>query len=416
MMTILTNIPYVIHFYLIHGEKSLHTPFIERDSKAWTYLLKIHTMSSVTFHTVSIWLTVYLAIFRYCYIKTSIPLQESTKSSLKNRLLSAIQNVLEKACSFKYTMIIIVGIYFSGLIICSPAYFYSTVNKSLNENGLTYFFIEESDLNIRTNGLIFKIMFYTQAIACKFVPCILLVVFSTLLIRSLVVKNRNKNKISRIFSNKDRKSSKSQLSKSELEKTNTQTLNELVKNDANISKHNFELIRKCFKNSLNIEEKLNMEETVPLNNLKHEFKITCNNELIEEDKLTNKEPILSNTNKIKENSNISLHQLNKIDDEEQLIKRKTIKKKNEHFGTTLMLLMVCILFLISELPQSILIFLSIVKDEYFYNDIYLPLGDLLDLIALINSSINFILYCSMSSQFRTTFYAIFLKRICFKKN
>ena len=158
MLTILTNIPYVVHFYLIHGQKSLHAPFIERDSKFWTYLLKIHTSSSITFHTVSIWLTVYLAIFRYCYIKTSMPLnlnskntQESTNASFKHRLSSLVENGLQKLCSFKCTMIMILSIYISGFIICSPAYFYSNVNEGLNENGLIYYFIDESDLNIRTN-------------------------------------------------------------------------------------------------------------------------------------------------------------------------------------------------------------------------------------------------------------------------
>ena len=34
-------------------------------------------------------------------------------------------------------------------------------------------------------------------------------------------------------------------------------------------------------------------------------------------------------------------------------------------------------------------------------------GDLMDIIALINNAINFILYCSMSKQFRDTFLGLF---------
>lgn len=34
-------------------------------------------------------------------------------------------------------------------------------------------------------------------------------------------------------------------------------------------------------------------------------------------------------------------------------------------------------------------------------------GDLIDILALINSGINFILYCSMSLQFRKTFILLF---------
>lgn len=35
------------------------------------------------------------------------------------------------------------------------------------------------------------------------------------------------------------------------------------------------------------------------------------------------------------------------------------------------------------------------------------IGDLIDILALINSGINFILYCSMSRQFRQTFIVLF---------
>lgn len=40
-------------------------------------------------------------------------------------------------------------------------------------------------------------------------------------------------------------------------------------------------------------------------------------------------------------------------------------------------------------------------------------GDLMDFLALLNSSINFILYCTMSRQFRETFANIFLPK-CLK--
>jgi hypothetical protein len=82
------------------------------------------------------------------------------------------------------------------------------------------------------------------------------------------------------------------------------------------------------------------------------------------------------------------------------------KKSNENLRTTVMLILVCILFLLAEFPQSILIFFSIIMDKSFYNDVYMPLGDLLDIIALVNNSINFIIYCAMSKTFRDTFYLL----------
>ncbi|XP_074655665.1 G-protein coupled receptor dmsr-1-like [Tubulanus polymorphus] len=78
--------------------------------------------------------------------------------------------------------------------------------------------------------------------------------------------------------------------------------------------------------------------------------------------------------------------------------------------TTRMLLAVVVLFLICELPQGLLNLLSGLLPT-FYEDISSPLGDLLDILALFNNGINFILYCTMSKQFRDTFCAVFLKPV-----
>jgi hypothetical protein len=66
----------------------------------------------------------------------------------------------------------------------------------------------------------------------------------------------------------------------------------------------------------------------------------------------------------------------------------------EHSRTTKMLVSVIILFLLTELPQGVLIVCSAtVKD--FFDTVYLPLGDVMDIVALINNAVNFILYCTM---------------------
>jgi hypothetical protein len=45
--------------------------------------------------------------------------------------------------------------------------------------------------------------------------------------------------------------------------------------------------------------------------------------------------------------------------------------------------------------------------------VYVNLGDVLDILVLINNGINFILYCSMSKQFRDTFIGVFrLDSVC----
>lgn len=78
--------------------------------------------------------------------------------------------------------------------------------------------------------------------------------------------------------------------------------------------------------------------------------------------------------------------------------------------TTRMLVAILLLFLLTEFPSGILVLLSGIIGDKFFQQVYTPLGELLDILALINSAINFILYCSMSAVFRQTFVELF----CFK--
>ena len=78
--------------------------------------------------------------------------------------------------------------------------------------------------------------------------------------------------------------------------------------------------------------------------------------------------------------------------------------------TTRLLLCVVILFLLTEFPQGILTLLGGILSEAFVDEIYIPLGDLFDIAVLINSGVNFVLYCTMSEQFRDTFAQVFLSR------
>jgi len=79
--------------------------------------------------------------------------------------------------------------------------------------------------------------------------------------------------------------------------------------------------------------------------------------------------------------------------------------------TTRMLLVVVVLFLVTEFPQGVTNLLNGISDT-FYDEVYASLGDLLDILALINNGINFLLYCTMSKQFRDTFIQLFVADRC----
>ena len=337
---------------MIHGNKSINTPCELRDTKFMAYFSGFHTMAGVTFHSVSVWLTVYLACFRHFYLKAA-SINLKIDSSENSKFCMLYQGCLMKFRTKKCTKIFIILIYLFGVILCIPAYVYPTVRNNLyvsNNQTKRYYYVDQSDLNIETNGSIFKIMFFSQAIFAKILPCIILVVFISLLIKSLVLKKRNYNKL-------DMKHS----IRTQMQQTSKNNFNKLL-NNKEANENNPLIPLKKFSEG-NLENDIEMSKIV-------------------------------NLNQISKAQNHTLHNFaNRI--------------SNENFRTTLMLTAVSILFLITELPQSIFILLSIIMGNNFYDDAYMPLGDLFDIIALINNSINFLLYCSMSRAFRNTFCNIF---------
>ena len=76
----------------------------------------------------------------------------------------------------------------------------------------------------------------------------------------------------------------------------------------------------------------------------------------------------------------------------------------------------CYLVLSSNLEKDgvwfwriLLAFLSGI-DRRIFDDVYVPLGDVWDAAVIVNSAVNFILYCTMSSQFRATFAEVICRR------
>jgi hypothetical protein len=79
--------------------------------------------------------------------------------------------------------------------------------------------------------------------------------------------------------------------------------------------------------------------------------------------------------------------------------------------TTKMLVAVLIMFLITEFPQGIFAFMIGIKGKYLFLECYQLFGEMMDILALLNGAISFILYCFMNKMFRRTFGQLFKKRI-----
>ncbi|XP_043255166.1 G-protein coupled receptor dmsr-1-like [Colletes gigas] len=94
-----------------------------------------------------------------------------------------------------------------------------------------------------------------------------------------------------------------------------------------------------------------------------------------------------------------------------VVQQKPSKSEKRADRTTKMLVAVLLLFLVTEIPQGVLGLLSGVLGDCFFRNCYHNFGEVMDILALLNGAINFILYCSMSRQFRTTFGQLFKPRI-----
>uniref|UniRef100_A0A915KBZ3 G-protein coupled receptors family 1 profile domain-containing protein n=1 Tax=Romanomermis culicivorax TaxID=13658 RepID=A0A915KBZ3_ROMCU len=75
--------------------------------------------------------------------------------------------------------------------------------------------------------------------------------------------------------------------------------------------------------------------------------------------------------------------------------------------TTVILLSIVFIFWLTELPQGVLLIGSSFDKAVFHA--YRLIGDALDLLSLVNSTVNFMLYCSMSAKFRQEIWRMVLQ-------
>ena len=277
---------YAVHTYIL-VQRSIE----DRFSYPWAVYVFIHSHVTQVFHTISIWLTLTLAVWRY--LSVAHPLSSRGWCTL-NRALVAI-------------LIAYVG----SPILCIPTYLTSTIRDkdvivknplfpNLNETVRVYF-VDASEM-AKTYKSLVKISFWTYSVIVKILPCLALTILSYCLVSALVNARERRDQLKRN--------------------------------------------RSAAKNSSSGGE----------------------------------------------------------------------ESEGRHTDrTTVMLLAILILFLITEIPQGILVLLSGILDDddndAFFRNCYTAFNEVMDILALINGAINFILYCAMSRQFRQTFIRLFRPKI-----
>ncbi|CAD6187588.1 unnamed protein product [Caenorhabditis auriculariae] len=88
--------------------------------------------------------------------------------------------------------------------------------------------------------------------------------------------------------------------------------------------------------------------------------------------------------------------------------RKAKRKLATRPRTTRMLVIILLLCVMVELPMGFLNLCVAMYGEDFGMRYYDPLGNLMEMLTLLYSSVSFVLYCSMSNDFLSTFRSLFL--------
>jgi len=266
-------IPFTIHMYLLtHIERQQEEKF----SLAWGYFLLFHTNFSIMIHTVSIWLTLSLAIWRFIMIK--------------------FPTMAVSLCTLPRCRAVLVLGYVIPFFLTVPNYLLFDLHAKCKTEGeavedCTSFLL----YSIRFSGsdLFFSLNLWFYGFFLKLIPCFVLTVFTASLIRAMYQAEAQSSKLKAV--GRQRRS---------------------IHSD---------------------EEK----------------------------------PIVSG-------------------------------RKKSTDRTTRLLIVILLLFLCAEFPIGIMGMLSAIWGKQFFIECYNPVGEMMDMMALTNSAINFILYCLMSSQFRLT--------------
>ncbi|XP_059057131.1 G-protein coupled receptor dmsr-1-like [Achroia grisella] len=285
LLVMLDYIPFALHIYTKIGSE------YNRNSYGWAVFVYFHSIFSQTFHTISIWLTITLAVWRYIAIKFP----------QKNRTL----------CNKRNTNIAITVAYAVCPILCLPIYFAMNIRETIvSKNASENTTWNDTDsvnssgsrppayaLQMTDNTDLLTAIFWIYSVFIKLIPCVVLSILSVLLILKMKSSDRRRQKLLK----------KSAITTSEGEK-------------------------------------------VRLN--------------------------------------------------EDGGGRRGGGGRTDR--TTRMLVALLGLFLATELPQALFGLLTAIAPHLF-GVCYYAFGEVMDLMALVGSAVNFVLYCSMSRQFRSTF-------------
>ncbi|XP_041977012.1 G-protein coupled receptor dmsr-1-like [Aricia agestis] len=284
LLVMLEYVPFAFHIYIKIGTE------LNRNSYGWAVFVYFHSIFSQTFHTISIWLTITLAVWRFVAIK--FPQKNSTICNKRNTNLAI-------AVAYMVCPVVCLPIYFAMNIEERPSTPSGPVNGTANVTVVNDTAVAGDPIyaiSMTTNKELLTAIFWIYSVFLKLIPCVVLSILSVCLIMKMKSSDRRRQKL--------------------LKKSAIKT------NEGEKARLNEESGKKCGGGRTD--------------------------------------------------------------------------------RTTRMLVALLGLFLATELPQALFGLLTAIAPQLF-EVCYYSFGEVMDIMALVGSAVNFVLYCSMSRQFRCTF-------------
>lgn len=184
LLVMIDYIPLALHIYTNIAEP------LNRNSYAWALFVYFHSIFSQTFHTISIWLTITLAVWRFVAIKFP----------QKNKTL----------CNRTNTNIAIAVAYIVCPVVCLPIYFAMTIQElpghnDDNSNSTTMNVTNFSNnsihkeptfaISMTQNEHLLTAIFWIYSVFLKLIPCIVLSILSVCLILKMKSSDRRRQKL-----------------------------------------------------------------------------------------------------------------------------------------------------------------------------------------------------------------------------
>ncbi|XP_059164780.1 G-protein coupled receptor dmsr-1-like [Physella acuta] len=361
LLTMVSYVPFSLHFYCLTTSYDRSG----RNSWGWMTFLIFHVNITSTTHTISIWLGVTLAMFRYKHIF----------SPAKGHITRVRRLIRARIAVF---VVVVVSI-----LVMIPNYMMNKIiphQVTDPETNVTNVIFVTENLNLGTEDveLVTQVNLWLHSALAKFLPCILMVVYGGLLVKTLRTNIRMLNR-----------SSTTRTSDSFFPACPADASPDRPSRQGEnfLTQHSVERKGSKKNNHNSREGRPEHEDFLCLN---------CQNQ-----RLSQQEQSQQTTTTVVFMPSSSPSVTTKRASSSPLATTRRQSRHHDNSRTTRMLLIVITLFLVTELPQAILIVLSATIPNFF-QEVYLPLGDIMDVVALINNGINFLLYCIMSRDFRTT--------------